>query len=614
MLKKINKKYIYIISVLFLTISFIVGFSWVNSSFTLASGNITLQTTSCSNSNLYERIQCMSSIDSVPSRYVNNAIYFNRPTSSKSEIDDPNSYGYKNGLGIYQLTRTMGDPFSVYYYRGDVDNNNVKFGGFCWKIVRTTSTGGTKLVYNGEPKATGECSNDTSDSHIIGTSTFGYGNTDYMKDNSTTTNTQLNYNSYEMQYAISVTASPFLASTSYTYNPDTHMYVLDNPQQYTWANDYKSLKNYYTCSFTSGATSCNRIYYIVRTASSFASAINITNGDDLTTGDKEIAFGYDYVDNGDGTYTLTNVSHIKKSQWFTYYNYSLNYACPDNSETCSDIQSIYKRDNMSYYYYSVNNPITFGKSVSYNGTEYVLNDTVSVWDFSWQSNHENDIYNLYNYNYTFYGLSDHSSVYYIKTRNYRPSGASVKPNFTAYTLSNGDLTISRTTNSDIKTMIDDWYSNNLSTVSNKIEDTPYCSDTRSYKQIESNQAYIYSNAEYRTKNNQIDLSCNEYDSYTVDNSIGNGLLTYPIGLLTLDEIIMAGMTKSESDVNTTYLSMGANYYLMTPYIINNSMFYAENKEASYSAGNIGVRPAISLKNNVLITSGTGTLADPYIVS
>ena len=40
----------------------------------------------------------------------------------------------------------------VYYYKGNVQNNNVLFGGFCWKIVRTTETGGVKIVYNGVQK------------------------------------------------------------------------------------------------------------------------------------------------------------------------------------------------------------------------------------------------------------------------------------------------------------------------------------------------------------------------------------------------------------------------------------------------------------------------------
>ena len=40
----------------------------------------------------------------------------------------------------------------VYYYNGAVEDNNVLFAGFCWKIVRTTDTGGVKLIYNGAPK------------------------------------------------------------------------------------------------------------------------------------------------------------------------------------------------------------------------------------------------------------------------------------------------------------------------------------------------------------------------------------------------------------------------------------------------------------------------------
>ena len=39
----------------------------------------------------------------------------------------------------------------IYYFRGKVDNNNVLFANMCWKVVRTTSTGGTKLVYAGIP-------------------------------------------------------------------------------------------------------------------------------------------------------------------------------------------------------------------------------------------------------------------------------------------------------------------------------------------------------------------------------------------------------------------------------------------------------------------------------
>jgi len=55
----------------------------------------------------------------------------------------------KNGQGLYIRAGTENDEYPIMYYRGNVQNNNVLFGGFCWQIVRTTSTGGIKMIYNG---------------------------------------------------------------------------------------------------------------------------------------------------------------------------------------------------------------------------------------------------------------------------------------------------------------------------------------------------------------------------------------------------------------------------------------------------------------------------------
>lgn len=57
-------------------------------------------------------------------------------------------------------TSTFNGKEKIYYYYGDTNNNNVKFANFCWKIVRTTDTGGVKLIYNGEPDNAGTCSDD----------------------------------------------------------------------------------------------------------------------------------------------------------------------------------------------------------------------------------------------------------------------------------------------------------------------------------------------------------------------------------------------------------------------------------------------------------------------
>lgn len=68
--------------------------------------------------------------------------------------------------GVFEYSPTKDDDFPVYYYRGAVTNNNVKFSNQCWKIVRTTDTGGVKLVYNGKPGSDGSCKNTGTASEV----------------------------------------------------------------------------------------------------------------------------------------------------------------------------------------------------------------------------------------------------------------------------------------------------------------------------------------------------------------------------------------------------------------------------------------------------------------
>ncbi len=49
-------------------------------------------------------------------------------------------------VGLYQTTDNDGD---TYFYRGDIKNNNVKFAGFYWKIIRVNGDGSIRLIYNG---------------------------------------------------------------------------------------------------------------------------------------------------------------------------------------------------------------------------------------------------------------------------------------------------------------------------------------------------------------------------------------------------------------------------------------------------------------------------------
>ena len=110
---------------------------------------------------------------------------------SDSGIDFAVKSSENNGNGLYVRSGTEEDTYPIYYYRGAVTNNNAKFAGFCWKIVRTTETGGTKLIYNGTPNKYGQCvstagvstnllytSSFNSPSNAIGYSGYMYGTAD----------------------------------------------------------------------------------------------------------------------------------------------------------------------------------------------------------------------------------------------------------------------------------------------------------------------------------------------------------------------------------------------------------------------------------------------------
>ncbi len=94
----------------------------------------------------------------------NNTIDF----SKKSPYSDSDLNG--QGIQIYDKDTygvdSDGGDLPIYYYRGAVDDNNVEFGGFCWKILRTTSTGGTKLIYNGSYSDSKKCTSPSFDSNL----------------------------------------------------------------------------------------------------------------------------------------------------------------------------------------------------------------------------------------------------------------------------------------------------------------------------------------------------------------------------------------------------------------------------------------------------------------
>lgn len=98
---------------------------------------------------LYESLKNKATDDSTSSEFV----------ESSEGIDFSEVSSDTNGKGLYMIGSTANDEYPIIYYRGSINDNNVLYAGFCWKIIRSTSTGGLKLLYSGIPND-GKCNNE----------------------------------------------------------------------------------------------------------------------------------------------------------------------------------------------------------------------------------------------------------------------------------------------------------------------------------------------------------------------------------------------------------------------------------------------------------------------
>lgn len=135
---------------------------------------------------------------------------------------------------------------AIYYYTNGTYNNLI-FGNFCWKIIRTTDTGGVKIMYNGPKSSTNTCTN-TGTSTQIGTAT--YAATSYQ-----TSPPAVGY-MFNTGNAISIQTgkvSGAVYGTTATFSTSTN--------KYTVKSTVSSLNttHHYTCG--SSSTSCSTVRY-----------------------------------------------------------------------------------------------------------------------------------------------------------------------------------------------------------------------------------------------------------------------------------------------------------------------------------------------------------------
>ena len=307
--------------------------------------------------------------------------------------------------------------------------------------------------------------------------------------------------------------------------------------------------------------------------------------------------------NGDGTVQITRV------EWFNGYLCS----APDDYGT-----SYYYRGNVT------NNYVMFGTNesgqdmywriirINGDGTIRIIYDGTSAHANGESSEDRQVGTSAYNSSY-----NDNAYVGYM----YGTVGASTY-----------DATHANDNDSTIKTYLDSWYKTNIEDkgLSSYVSDTLFCND-RSISSNKPGSSYTnsgvgmeatayrwyYSSWGSSSSSRQYPrLTCSQQnDRFTVDDEVtGNGGLTYPIGLVTTDEVVLAG------GYNTSnlgyYLYTGNTYWTMSPNNFTGSAAFVRtvvssgNMLSSGVNGSYGVRPTLNIVASAF-KYGDGTMDNPY---
>ena len=208
------------------------------------------------------------------------------------------------------------------------------------------------------------------------------------------------------------------------------------------------------------------------------------------------------------------------------------------------------------------------------------------------------------------------------------------PTYVGYMYSNTldtsyEDTISNDNDSMIKTKLDSWYKTNIvdTGYSTYIADSGFCND-RSISPTSSGTGataleLTYYAPYYRMVNHVPTFSCPNAsnDLFTLSgNNKGNGILTYPVGLITIDELAFAGASYGELNKmsytysSQTYWSLSPRYFYAPDTASHIWRAYADGSIGNdYVTNTYGVRPVINLKLDTEISGGIGTANDPFVV-
>ena len=235
------------------------------------------------------------------------------------------------------------------------------------------------------------------------------------------------------------------------------------------------------------------------------------------------------------------------------------------------------------------------------------------------------------------GTSHDTTSGYINSTTYAFNTSYNSPKYVGYMYGENDDTLANartnTNNSTIKTAIDNWYASNMTSYTKYLSTTAvYCNDRTEQTSGTYNigSKFGYAPRARVNTNYAPTYDCTETsDAFSGSNT--SAKLTYPIALMTVDEIMRAGgkdITSLTSPYAWYYLNSANGsitgdtvWQLLSPCDWGGSYAFVFVVRGSSSPGSLsngygvsysgGVRPVISLKSDVLYKSGDGSAESPY---
>ena len=261
-----------------------------------------------------------------------------------------------------------------------------------------------------------------------------------------------------------------------------------------------------------------------------------------------------------------------------------------------------------------------------------INNWVKFGGFYWRiirTNADGSIRLLYS------GTSPDTTEGYIGRNTFNTSSNS--PKYVGYMYGNSDSTLeearTNTNDSAIKTVVDTWYENNLTSYTNYLSnDAIYCND----RSLGSGATYSTTGSidfkafERLFTNKTPTYNCtNTKDAFSGSNT--EAKLKYPVSLISADEIAYAGGVAYASSTylwytsNSLYNSITNNitWWTVSPFKqddgiagtfrVGGNTNTISSPYAGEATGLYYVRPVVSLKACTLWKSGNGSSSNPYTI-